>query len=249
MSVSITGTLVAHCYDSSLTLRRHIVRVAILEDDRSQAYVLRHCLTSAGHAPDVFDRGQSLLDALKHETFDLLLLDWNVPDVTGIQILDHLRNTLRSNMPAMLLTSRQDEQDIVHALAQGADDYICKPLRPRELLARVAALTRNDKSYKEESLQFGDLQVDVTSRKISVRGKPLKLSLKDFDLALYMLRNVGRVLGRRQIIDAVWEGRIDSASRTLDTHMSRVRTKLALVPPRWNLDAVYGRGYRLDRML
>ena len=225
------------------------MRIAILEDDRSQAYVLRHCLTGAGHAPNMFDRGQSLLNALKEETFDLLLLDWNVPDVTGIQILDHLRNSMHSNVPAMLLTSRGDEQDIVLALAQGADDYICKPLRPRELLARVAALTRKDKSYKEELLEFGELQVDVTSRKVNVRGRTVNLSLKDFDLAVCMLRNMGRVLGRRQIIDTVWDGRIDIESRTLDTHMSRVRQKLALLPPRWSLHAVYGRGYRLERML
>ena len=225
------------------------MRIAVLEDDRSQAYVLRHCLTSAGHAPGMFDRGQSLLNALEEETFDLLLLDWNVPDVTGIQVLNHVRNTLRSNVPAMVLTSREDEQDIVLALAQGADDYICKPLRPRELLARVAALTRNDKSYKEEILELGDLRVDVTSRKAYVRERAVALSLKDFDLAVYVLRNIGRMLGRRQIIDAVWGGGAEIASRTVDTHMSRVRKKLQLLPPRWHLSAVYGRGYRLERML
>jgi DNA-binding response OmpR family regulator len=225
------------------------MRIAVLEDDRSQAYVLRHCLTSAGHAPDVFDRGQRLLNALEEETFDLLLLDWNLPDVTGIEVLSHLRNTLRSNVPVLVLTSRHDEEDIVLALAEGADDYICKPLRPRELLARVATLTRKNRSYKEEILEFGDLRVDVTSRKAILRGRGVALSLKDFDLAIYVLRNIGRMLSRTQIIDAVWGDGTGIASRTIDTHISRVRQKLELVPPRWHLSAVYGRGYRLERML
>ena len=151
------------------------MRVAILEDDRSQAFVLRHCLTGAGHTPSVFNSGQSLLDALRSETFDLLLLDWNMPDITGVEVLNHVRKTLQLDVPAVIITARHHEKDVVLALAQGANDYICKPVRPRELLARVAGLTRNDNA---QGKVLDDSRTDMTSCEDSSNGRTVAPRLK-----------------------------------------------------------------------
>jgi two-component system response regulator RegX3 len=226
------------------------MRVAVLEDDRSQAFVLRKCLTVAGHNTTSFDRGLSLLDAVKTQKFDALLLDWNVPDLSGIDVLIKVRTELGLNIPAVVVTARDAEEDIVHALKQGADDYICKPIRPKELIARLeAAAKRDDKAPNDELLEFGRLMIDVPGRQALVNNVPVALSLKDFDLAVFFMRNVGRVLSRRNIVDSVWGSTVDVASRTLDTHVSRVRTKLWLTQENnWLLGAVYGHGYRLERL-
>jgi DNA-binding response OmpR family regulator len=226
------------------------MRIAVLEDDRSQAYVLRHCLTSAGHNPSNFANGAELLEALKTKRFDALLLDWNVPDVSGIDVLAWVRNELNSNVPAVVLTSRDAEEDIVRALKEGADDYICKPIRPKELIARLETVTKHEeKSSSSDVMQIGRLCIDVPSRQILLNNVPVVLSLKDFDLAVYLLRNVGRVLSRRQIVEAVWGSQVDLTSRTLDTHVSRIRSKLWLNQANdWHLGAVYGHGYRLERL-
>jgi two-component system response regulator RegX3 len=225
------------------------MRIAVLEDDRSQAYVLRHCLTVAGHNPNNFDRGADLLAALKTERFDALLLDWNVPDISGLEVLAHVRNELNSNIPAVLVTSRDAEEDIVRALQEGADDYICKPVRPKELIARLEAVAKHEEKTDEGNiLQFDRIRIDVASRQALLNNVPVVMSLKDFDLAVFFFRNVGRVLSRRQIVEAVWGSNFSLTSRTLDTHVSRIRTKLWLTEANnWHLAAVYGHGYRLEK--
>jgi len=226
------------------------MRIAVLEDDRSQAFVLRHCLTVAGHNTTSFERGTSLLEAVKVQKFDALLLDWNVPDMSGVEVLTRVRTELESNVPALVVTARNAEEDIVHALRQGADDYICKPIRPKELLARLDSVTkREDRAESTDRLEYGRLLIDVPSRQALINNVPVALSLKDFDLAVFFLRNVGRVLSRRKIVDSVWGSTVDVTSRTLDTHVSRVRTKLWLTQDNhWHLGAVYGHGYRLERL-
>ena len=226
------------------------MRIAVLEDDRSQAYVLRHCLTSAGHSPDSFSKGADLLAALKTQKFDVLLLDWNVPDISGLDVLGYVRKELNSNVPAVVVTSRNAEEDIVLALREGADDYICKPVRPKELVARLETVTKHEEqSPRDEILDFGRVRIDVTSRKATLNDVPVTLSLKDFDLAVFLFRNLGRVLSRRKIVTAVWGPDVDLTSRTLDTHISRIRTKLWLTQANnWHLGAVYGHGYRLERL-
>src|SRR4051812_18305011 len=191
------------------------MRIAVLEDDRSQAFVLRHCLTVAGHNTTSFERGTSLLEAVKVQKFDALLLDWNVPDMSGVEVLSRVRTELELNIPAVVVTARNTEEDIVHALKQGADDYICKPIRPKELLARLESVTkREERADNNDVLQLGRLLVDVPGRQALINNAPVPLSLKDFDLAVFFLRNIGRVLSRRKIVDAVWGPSFDVTSRT-----------------------------------
>jgi len=226
------------------------MRIAVLEDDRSQAFVLRKCLITAGHNPVNFDRGIQLLEAMKQHKFDALLLDWNVPELTGVEVLQVVRNEFGSNIPAVVVTARDAEEDVVHALKQGADDYICKPIRPKELIARLETVAkREEEAASDDVIQHGRLRIDASGRQILLNNVPVLLSLKDFDLALYFMRNIGRVLSRRNIVEAVWGPNTDLTSRTLDTHVSRVRTKLWLTQDNdWHLGAVYGHGYRLERL-
>ena len=228
------------------------MRIAILESDRSQAFMLQHWLIAAGHVPRRYERGVDLIRDIEDDGFDALLLDWNTPDSLCIEVLSHVRQQLKLSIPVVLITSRTSEDDLVHALREGADDYIQKPLRHRELLARLESVTRRTRNLApaKESFEVGRLRVDVAARRVFLNNYPVELSTKDFDLAVFLLRNVGRLFSRAQISEAVWGDRIFLRSRTLDTHVSRVRRKLWLTELNgWRLGAVYGQGYRLERLI
>jgi DNA-binding response OmpR family regulator len=227
------------------------MRIAILEDDRSQAFLLQHLLITAGHAPQRYARGTDLLEAMETDDFDALLLDWNVPDVSGLEVLMRVRQQMKLAIPVLLITSRPSEEDIVQALREGADDYIAKPVRHKELVARLESVARRTRHARsgDETLEIHGLRVELESRRIYLGGKPIKLSTKDFDVAAFFLRNVGRLFTRAQISEQVWGDRTLVRSRTLDTHISRVRTKLGLTEAHgWLLGAIYGQGYRLERL-
>jgi DNA-binding response OmpR family regulator len=181
----------------------------------------------------------------------VLLLDWHVPGISGLEVLARIRGELHSIVPAVMVTSRNSEEDVVEGLRKGADDFIAKPYRPAELLARVESVVRhNCYAPAEVPLHQGGLCVELASRRIILKGVPVKLSTKDYDLAVFMLRRVGRLLPRKQILDSVWGPGVTVTSRTLDTHISRIRIKLGLTEENgWELLAVYGEGYRLERMM
>ncbi len=225
------------------------MRIAMLEDDSSQALVLQHCLRGAGHQVYHYERGEALVDALAKEAFDVLLLDWEVPGMSGMEVLNNVRIKFRLSVPTVMVTSRISEEDIVHGLQQGADDYVGKPYRHVELLARVASVGRRRKAESPEAaLEVGNVRIDFSARRIYRDAQPLALSTKDFELTVFFLRNVGRLLSRRQIQQAVWGPDAVVTSRTLDTHVSRLRKNLELsATVRWSLGAVYGFGYRLER--
>jgi two-component system, OmpR family, response regulator RegX3 len=228
------------------------MRIAILEDDPSQMELLVHWLQLAGHHAHAFERGAQLLRALELDSFDALLLDWNIPDISGLEVLKRVRQQLRSRIPIVFITARTDEVDVVLALRQGADGYLVKPMRRMELLARLQAVTRRDaaaEASQAQQLEVDAFRVDVAARRLLRNDQPLDLSAKDFDLAVFFLRNVGRLLSRGHLMESVWSAKAAVSSRTLDTHVSRIRNKLLLMPEHgWRLAAVYGYGYRLERL-
>jgi two-component system, OmpR family, response regulator RegX3 len=225
------------------------VRIAVLEDDPSQLELLGHWLKLAGHRLCAFESGQDLLRALPHETFDALVLDWNVPDMTGLEVLVRLRRS--SSVPVLFTTGRAAEQDVVQALRTGADDYLIKPIRRLELLARLESLTRRSghQPAQVDIVEVDVFRIDCSSRLLLRKNKPLKLSAKDFDLAVLLLLNVGRLMPRDELQKAIWSSSGERRSRSLDMHVSRVRSALSLRPEHgWRLTAVYGHGYRLERV-
>ena len=227
------------------------MRIAILEDDTSQMELMSRWLQMAGHHVHAFERGTALLGALEHETFDALLLDWNVPDVSGMEVLKRVRQQLGLHIPVLFSTARNDEADVVLALHHGAHGYLVKPLRRLELLARVEAVTRRNgaEGSQAQHLEVGVFRVDAAARRLLRDNQLLNLTAKDFDLAVLFLRNVGRLLSRGHLRESVWNAKTAVSSRTLDTHVSRIRSKLRLVPEHgWRLTAVYGYGYRLEQL-
>ncbi|MSQ58123.1 MAG: response regulator transcription factor [Betaproteobacteria bacterium] len=227
------------------------MRVALLEDDPNQSELLARWLEMAGHRCHAFDKGAELLRELEHETYDALILDWGVPDISGVDVLRRLRQKLRHHTPVIFVTARQQEEDIVSTLKQGADDYMVKPVRRHEFLARVEAVARRTRAVTPENSSFEaeNFKVDMQTRTLSKDDKPLELTTKDFELATLFLRNIGRLMSRGHIREMVWGLDANVTSRTLDTHVSRVRNKLGLTPETgWRLAAVYRYGYRLEQL-
>lgn len=229
------------------------MNIAFLEDDLAQAKFIEHCLTKAGYHCTAFHAGKPLLSVLaKPHSFDLLLLDWEVPDVSGLDVLHWVRDNLGYALPVLFVTSRTDEADLITGLQAGADDYMNKPIREGELIARIQALFRraNPITQSNEPFDFGVYHIDPVHNSISLHGEPITLAPKEYELALLFFRNPGRLFSRDVLSAAVWNREILATSRTLDTHLSNIRRKLALRPENGvRLNASYALGYRLESLL
>ena len=223
-----------------------ILRVGMLEDDVDQANRVEGWITDRGHHCEVFHEPESFQRAFRKTSYDVITLDWNLPDATGIEILKWLRQSIVSDVPVIFITSRQGEEDIVSALESGADDYLVKPERELELLARIRALARRAQP-ETELLDYEPYSFDTSNRQISINGDPVKLTEKEYDLALFMFRNRGRVLSRQHLLTSVWGTSAELNTRTVDTHASRLRKKLKLsASEKWKLTSIYQHGYRLE---
>ena len=227
-------------------------RVAVLEDDPSQAKLLEHWITSQGHICHLFDRGDAILRSVLRDTFDLVVLDWGVPDLSGEEVLRAIRRSVKEPLPVIFTTGRDREEDIVYALRSGADDYLVKPLRRMEFIARVEALLRRSRGHgrdDEAPLEVGEFRIDPHGRTLERSGVLVELTQKEFDVASLLFRSVGRLLSRSYLLDSVWGISADVSTRTVDTHASQLRTKLGLYPENgWRLSAIYQHGYRLERI-
>ena len=225
--------------------------LAILEDDAAQAELLLGWLSQAGHDCHHHDSGSAFLRALGRDSFDLLILDWGIPDLDGLSVLRAVRERVDPRVPVLFVTGRGRESDIVQALEQGADDYMVKPVRRAELVARLAALVRRSQPDTEprHPLDYQPYRIDPNDHTVAVRGEPVTLTQKEFELAHFLFCNAGRLLSRGHILEHVWSTRADLNTRTVDTHISRIRNKLDIGPSNgWRLTAVYQHGYRLERL-
>lgn len=227
-------------------------RIAVLEDDPAQAKLLQHWITSQGFVCRHFERGNDILRVLLRDTFDLVILDWRVPDLSGEEVLKAIRKNVREPLPVLFTTGRDREEDIVHALKSGADDYLVKPLRRMEFLARVDALLRRSRGHGRDAgapIEAGAFLIDPHGRTLRKNGAVIELTQKEFEMATLLFRNVGRLLSRSYLLDTVWGISADVSTRTVDTHASQLRSKLGLYPEGgWRLSAVYQHGYRLEQV-
>jgi DNA-binding response OmpR family regulator len=227
------------------------MRLAVLDDDRELCAQVVNILRDAGHVCFHYHEGEALRRALRRESFDLLVVDWELPDVSGVELIGWAKANLSPAPPVIMLTGRTGDEDIVHGLDTGADDYVTKPLVPSVLRARVEALLRrsygtNDQPKVEE---FGDHRFDPLTMTVTFRGDPITLTAKEFGLALVLFRNLNRPLSRAYIMETVWGRNPDIPSRTLDAHVSQIRGRLGLRPENGlRLASVYSFGYRLERL-
>ena len=177
-----------------------------------------------------------------------MIVDWHLPDTTGPEVVRWVRKNVGTQLPILFVTHRQEERDIVEGLGSGADDFMVKPVRIGELNARVSALLR--RAYPANVggvVEFGRYRFLSDTRSIEIDGVPVELKNREYDLALFLFQNMGRLLSRDHLKDIVWGQVADVMSRSLDTHISRLRTLLDLRPANgFIVSAVYGVGYRFE---
>jgi len=226
------------------------VKIGLLEDEQSQITLISQWVDELGYTLQPFKTGTEFRQHVADDSFDLFILDWNLPDTTGIDILDWLRSTLDWQVPVLFITSRDSEQDIVKALDHGSDDYIIKPVNKDITLARIKALIRRSRADVDaDFISFEPYNINLRERIISLNDEPVKLTNKEFELALMLFRHSGRLISRAYIMQEVWGTKADLKTRTVDTHISRIRSKLGLSPDRgWQLSSVYHHGYRLSKI-
>jgi len=227
------------------------MRIAILDDDIELCNHVSRLVVDFGHSIVALRSGKEMMRHLRQESFDLLLLDWEVPDLSGFEILQWVRRNLDPSPPVIMITSRVSEADIVAGLGSGADDYITKPVIDAVLNARIEALLR--RSYGDQGERpvetFGAYVFDRQAGVVTVDGEPVVTTSKEFGLALLLFRNINRALSRSHIMEAVWGHSPDLVTWTLDAHISKIRVGLGLRPERgWRLSSVYSFGYRLERI-
>jgi DNA-binding response OmpR family regulator len=214
---------------------------------------MRIWLEAEEHACSIFNTGKNLISSLKRHSFDIILLDWMVPDIDGEEALHWIRRNIEWHIPVIFVTSRDSEEDVVRILDMGADDYLVKPVRQKELLARIRALARrsnlHDDLQSAHMIQQGQYTIDTSARMVYKDNEPIKLTQKEYELVVFLFNNIGRIISRSHILESVWGHHTDLNTRTADTHISRIRNKLGLVPENgWRISAIYHHGYRLESL-
>jgi DNA-binding response OmpR family regulator len=225
------------------------MRIAIADDDKDARDFAHEVLSLPGYNCVTFGNGRDLVAQLKRETFDLLLLDWNMPGMTAIEVIEWVRQNLTDVPKMIVLTSRSHDNDVSFALDAGADDFIVKPSSAKVIQARVKAALRssNIASPANRMVQHGRFGFDHLDQSVSFDGGSVHLTAKEFALALLLFENMQRPLSRGYILQRIWKNTVDLSTRTLDMHISKVRSKLALRPEHgFRLQTIFGYGYRLD---
>lgn len=222
--------------------------ILVVEDEKSLSEPLAYLLRREGYEVAIVENGLDAIAAVDATPPDLMLLDLMLPGLPGTEVCREVRQ--RSTLPIIMLSAKDSELDIVVGLELGADDYVTKPYSSRELLARIRAVLRRKAAEPEVVdgvIEYSDIRLDVDRHHLSVRGEPVALPLKEFELLELLMTNAGRVLTRGQIIDRVWGSDYFGDTKTLDVHIKRLRSKLEVTPSEPTLIVtVRGLGYRFE---
>jgi phosphate regulon transcriptional regulator PhoB len=224
-------------------------RVLVVEDERDVADLIRYNLTKEGYDVVVAPTGSDALKQAREVHPDLVLLDIMVPQLNGWEVCRRLKQDVETkNIPVIMVTGRVEEGDKVLGFEMGADDYVTKPFSPRELLARIRAVARRGRAgdvEKKPHVKIGDLEIDRYRFEIRMKGRPVELTPKEFELLAILAGAPGRVFGREELLDAVWgrDGFVEP--RTVDVHVARLRAKFTAAKlPAPGVETVRGVGYR-----
>lgn len=225
------------------------MRIAAIDDDPAQLDLVKAVVAAMGHDCHLFEDANALMRVLPRETFDLFIVDWELPDIPGPQVIRAIRGMALAPVPILIMTNRSDERDIIEGLTSGADDYMVKSARVGELRARLMALLRRGGHTPPlTDIVFGRYRFLPQDRRAWLDDAEITtLTTKEYDLALTMFRNLGRLLSRAHLIEGVWGMEADISSRSLDVYVSHVRSKLRLrADIGYKLVSVYNHGYRLE---
>jgi DNA-binding response OmpR family regulator len=217
-----------------------VVRVLVVEDDQKLARFLERVLSEEGYSVDRCASGADAVERARASSYDLVLLDWMIPVLDGIEVCRQIRRG-GSAVPIIMMTARDQVSERVLGLDAGADDYVIKPFEVEELLARVHALLRRSAGHAQ--LQLGPLALDRAQRRALLDGKPLELTTREFALLLHLAHRSERVVTRSELLTQVWSIQFDPESNVVEVHISRLRDKLG--KHQWMIETLRGRGYRL----
>jgi two-component system response regulator RegX3 len=224
-----------------------VTRVLVVEDEESYSDALSYMLRKEGFEVALASTGPAALDEFARNGADIVLLDLMLPGLPGTEVCRRLRQV--STVPVIVVSAKDGEVDKVVGLELGADDYVTKPYSPRELVARIRAVLRRgtEPDLMPFTLEAGGIRMDVERHVVTVRGQDVRFPLKEFELLEMLLRNVGRVLTRGQLIDRVWGSDYVGDTKTLDVHIKRLRAKVETDPANPTLlVTVRGLGYKFD---
>lgn len=220
-----------------------VKQILIVEDEPKIAQLLRDYLQAEGYTTQILDRGDGVADWVRSHAVDLVLLDLMLPGCSGLEVCKRIREF--SALPIVMVTARVEEIDRLLGLELGADDYICKPFSPREVVARVKAVLRRTAPGSEPARQR--LQLDDDSYRASIDGTDLGLTAVEYQLLKILANRPGKIFSRDQLIDAMYNDRRVVEDRTVDSHIKKLRKKIAnLLPDREIVHSVYGVGYRYE---
>lgn len=220
------------------------MRILLVEDDPEQLEPLQVALTQVGHVVDGVADGETAQWLISEKDYDLLILDWMLPGMSGVEICQKYR-VMGKASPILMLTAKDTTTDKVTGLDAGADDYLVKPVDVIELLARVRALGRRSPLWQGDILSLGDLNLDLSTMKLERQETRIELSVKEFQLLEYFLRHPGQVLTRSQLEQSIWEWGTEPESNAISTLVRRVRNRLKKVDAQDWIETIYGKGYRL----
>ncbi len=223
--------------------------ILIVEDEKKIADLLREYLLADGFQPSVLYRGDQVLDAVRQQPPDLLILDIMLPGLDGLTICRELRE--RYSFPIIMLTSRIQEEDVLLGLELGADDYICKPFSPREVVARVNTVMRRSRAaFSHEQIKIGCISLNSESRDVTVDGQTIQLTHNEYGILKSMMIQPGKVVSREDLVKKVQGYEYGEYKRTIDTHIKNIRKKIATaLPDDKVILSVYGMGYKFNSEL
>ena len=222
--------------------------ILVVEDEDALATLLQYNLEKEGYRVSVAEDGEEALARVEESPPDLVILDWMLPKVSGIEVCRLIRARSESrNLPVIMLTARGEESDRIRGLDTGADDYVAKPFSMTELTARVRAVLRRIRpGLAEDRVQHGDLSVDRVAHRVRRAGKEVHLGPTEFRLLDYLIQHPGRVFSREQLLDAVWGSEVYVEARTVDVHIGRLRKALGADAASNPIRTVRSAGYSLD---
>lgn len=217
-------------------------KILITDDEPKICDLIEKYLTAEGYETDCAHDGETAVYMAENGSYDLILMDIMLPELDGFSAANQIRAF--SDTPIIMLSARGETYDRIHGFEQGADDYIVKPFSPRELMLRINAVLRRGVRAQSDVFKCGGLEIDFTARRVSVNGKPVTLSPKEYELLVFLVKNRGAVLERERILNAVWGYDFSGGDRTLDTHIKLLRRRLEDMSGL--IVTVRGVGYRFD---